>query len=83
MPCRTSTSTGYGLYEYRFRRDGKQVDYPLWVHLSRPVSPSRSRVAQYEMDQQRPVAACSPPSGDSGEGTVVSPGGGGRRVHGD
>ena len=22
---------GYGLYEYRFRRDGKQVDYPLWV----------------------------------------------------
>ena len=23
---------GHGLYEYRYRRDGKQVDYPLWLH---------------------------------------------------
>ena len=22
---------GYGLYEFRFRREGKQVDNPLWV----------------------------------------------------
>ena len=22
---------GHGLYEYRFRKDGKQVDYPIWV----------------------------------------------------
>ena len=23
---------GHGLYEYRYRREGKQVDYPLWLH---------------------------------------------------
>ena len=40
---------GYGLYEYRFRKNGKQVDNPLWV-------PSLGRFAvqvkggTYEMD---------------------------------
>ena len=40
---------GYGLYEYRFRKEGKQVDNPLWV-------PSLGRFAvqvkggTYEMD---------------------------------
>ena len=23
---------GDGLYEYRYRKEGKQVDYPLWLH---------------------------------------------------
>ena len=42
---------GYGLYEFRFRREGKQVDNPLWV-------PSLGRFAvqvkggTYEMDHR-------------------------------
>ena len=23
---------GHGLYEFRYRREGRQVDYPLWIH---------------------------------------------------
>ena len=41
---------GYGLYEYRFRRDGKQVDYPLWV-TSLGRFAVQVKGGTYEMDQ--------------------------------
>ena len=40
----------YGLYEYRFRRDGKQVDYPLWV-TSLGRFAVQVKGGTYEMDQ--------------------------------
>ena len=41
---------GHGLYEYRFRRDGKQVDYPLWV-TSLGRFAVQVKGGTYEMDQ--------------------------------
>ena len=40
---------GHGLYEYRYRREGKQVDYPLWIHeLARLAVQVKG--GKYEMD---------------------------------
>ena len=41
---------GRGLYEYRFRRDGKQVDYPIWV-ISLGRFAVQVKGGTYEMDQ--------------------------------
>ena len=40
---------GHGLYEYRYRREGKQVDYPLWVHALARLA-VQVKGGQYEMD---------------------------------
>ena len=40
---------GHGLYEYRYRREGKQVDYPLWLHSMARFA-VQVKGGQYEMD---------------------------------
>ena len=40
---------GHGLYEYRYRREGKQVDYPLWIHSMARFA-VQVKGGKYEMD---------------------------------
>ena len=40
---------GHGLYEYRHRREGKQVDYPVWLHSMARFA-VQVKGGQYEMD---------------------------------
>ena len=40
---------GHGLYEYRYRREGKQVDYPLWLHSMARFA-VQVKGGQHEMD---------------------------------
>ena len=40
---------GDGLYEYRYRKEGKQVDYPLWLHSMARFA-VQVKGGHYEMD---------------------------------
>ena len=42
---------GHGLYEFRYRRDGRQVDYPLWIHSMARLAVS-VKGGSYEMDSK-------------------------------
>ena len=50
---------GHGLYEFRYRKEGKQVDNPIWLH-------NRARIAAqvkggcYEMDDTGQWFLCRP-----------------------
>ena len=72
--------TGHGLYELRYRRNGRQVDYALWLHnLARfavQVKGGPLRNGQY---RQVDLAHTPRPS----QRDEVPSGGDGGRVHGD
>ena len=40
---------GHGLYEYRYRKEGKQVDYPFWLHSMARFA-VQVKGGHYEMD---------------------------------
>ena len=40
---------GHGLYEFRYRREGQQVDYPLWIHSMARLAVS-VKGGSYELD---------------------------------
>ncbi len=40
---------GHGLYEFRFRKKGKQVDHPLWLHDKGRIA-AQVKGGSYEMD---------------------------------